>query len=399
MIYKEHTIELFINGQKADLESQKSLNLRFQNVLFNPEKISSSQAEYSFEFELPSTPANDKIFDFANNLSKVGKFRSRLNAEVYADGTPIFNGTLTLNGYKDKQYKCNLVSVKVYSVDEIFGDSKLSDINNWYINFFGPPTIDAYNRNPNTKVVFPLISYGAFQKSPVYSDEVGKTYTSKYDMDEYNRWYVESFYPSLNMLETIKKAFEYKGYKVGGDAFTDPILKEIFMSTNLADGQSPVYNLGNPNFGKLSVTTTFTTTDVGYIQDLKYPYYKVAEYVLSSESGVTLNGDDKFNFERVQIYDMLEEGSVTVNLNRMGASASYMYQPDEHLIVIPADGFYKIHMNLVTAQLIGAGEEINHIVSGDTRKPTQYTSVVNAASVFPMVFRVTAEETTNVTMP
>ena len=399
MIYKSHTIELFINGQKADLESQKSLNLRFQNVLFNPEKISSSQAEYSFEFELPSTPTNDKMFDYANNLSKVGKFRSRLNAEVYADGTPIFTGTLTLNGYKDKQYKCNLVSVKVYSLDEIFGDSKLSEIDNWYIHFNGPPTIDAYNNNPNTKVVFPLISYGAFQKSPVYSDEVGKTYTSKYDMDEYNRWYVESFYPSLNMLETIKKAFEYKGYKVGGDAFTDPVLNEIFMSTNLADGQSPVYNLGNPNFGKLSITTTFTTTDVGYIQDLKYPYYKVAEYMFDSESGLTLNGngDDKFNFERVQIYDMLDEGSVTVNLNRMGANASYIYQPDEHLIVIPADGFYKIHMR-ATASLMNPGEVISHTVDGNERKPTQYTSVLNATSVLPPAFKITAEETTNVTM-
>ena len=399
MIYKEHTIELYINGQKADLESQKSLNLRFQNVLFNPEKITSSQAEYSFEFELPSTPVNDKIFDFANNLSKVGKFRSRLNAEVYADGAAIFAGTLTLNSYKDKQYSCNLVSVKVYSLDEIFGDSKLSDIDNWFIHFNGPPTIDAYNRNPNTKVVFPLISYGAFQKSPVYSDEVGKTYTSKYDLDEYNRWYVESFYPSLNVLETIKKAFEYKGYKVGGDAFTDPVLNEIFMSTNLADGQSPVYNLGNPNFGKLSVTTTLTTTGVGYVQDLKYPYYKVAEYLLDTNSGnsLTVDGEDKFNFEKVQIYDMLDEGSVTVNLNRMGANASYMYQPDEHIIVIPADGFYKIHMR-TTASLMNPGEVISHTVDGNERKPTQYTLKEHVLSAIPIIIQLTPEETENVTI-
>ena len=98
MIYKEHFLELFINGQKAELESQRSLNLRFQNVLFNPEKISSTQAEYSFEFELPSTPKNDKIFDYANNLSKLNKFRRRLNAEVYADGILIFEGTIVIHG-------------------------------------------------------------------------------------------------------------------------------------------------------------------------------------------------------------------------------------------------------------------------------------------------------------
>ena len=81
MLFKEHFVELYINKHKADLESQKSLNLRFNNVLFDPAKISSTQADYSFEFELPATPNNDKIFDYANNLSKVGKFRSRFDAD------------------------------------------------------------------------------------------------------------------------------------------------------------------------------------------------------------------------------------------------------------------------------------------------------------------------------
>ena len=57
---------------------------------------------------IPSTPNNDKIFDYANNLSKLNKFRCRFDAEVYGDGTLIFEGTLTLNGFKDKKYKCNL---------------------------------------------------------------------------------------------------------------------------------------------------------------------------------------------------------------------------------------------------------------------------------------------------
>ena len=141
MVYKEHLIELWVNGKKLELESQKSLNLRFQNVLFNPEKITSTQAEYSFEFEVPSTPNNDKIFDYANNLSKLNKFHSRWNAEVYADGTIIFEGSLTLNSYKNKMYKVNLVSIKNYSLDDIFGDDVMYDISGtredqkWYIDF------------------------------------------------------------------------------------------------------------------------------------------------------------------------------------------------------------------------------------------------------------------------
>ena len=81
MVYKEHYIEIFVNGHSLELESQDSLNLRFQNTIYDPEKISSTQAEYSFEFEIPSTPVNDKIFDYANNLAKINKFRCRFNTE------------------------------------------------------------------------------------------------------------------------------------------------------------------------------------------------------------------------------------------------------------------------------------------------------------------------------
>ena len=356
MIYKEHFIELYINKEKADLESQKSLNMRFQNVLFNPEKISSSQAEYSFEFDLPSTPTNDKIFDYANNLSKVGKFRSRLDAEVYADGSPIFVGTLTLNGYKDKKYSCNLVSVKVYSLDDIFGDAKLTDIDNWKIDFSGATTINEINQTLETDVVFPLVSYGAFQKTPILSDEIGNDYTSKYDLDEYNRWYVESFYPSLSMLETIKHAFQYKGYNVGGDAFNDMFLKEIFMSTNLADGQSPEYNVGNPMFGKVNLNVSWHADgNPGYVQDLVYPYFKMSGYIDYAQTQ-PLVVDPVFNFTAVQLYDILQEGSVSSD------EYCYMYQPDEHVIVIPADGFYKIDLSisgsLVTNSAMTAAQKV-----------------------------------------
>ena len=374
MIYKSHFIELFVNGQKMDLESQKSLNLRFNNVLYDPEKISSNQAEYSFEFELPSTPTNDKVFDYANNLSKLNKFHSRWNAEVYADGTVIFEGSLTLNGFKDKKYKCNLVSVKVYSLEDIFGDDVLTDIP-WEIPFDGAGnsgyTIDYYNSQTDGKVMFPLICYGAFQKGSSYSDDVASDYTSKFDLDNYNRWYVESFYPSLNMLETIKKAFEYKGYAVGGDAFQDVALKEIFMSTNLADGQSPNYNLGNEKFGKIKIranwtnpldeTTGWSPKEYGYEQELKFPYFKSGPMYWDFRYGDPIEHDPDYNFKEVKLYDMLSEndgGTVT-----MFSQSSYMYNPGEHLIVIPADGFYKIKMeysaNLLTTSALTATQWVH----------------------------------------
>lgn len=341
MVYKEHYIEIYVNGKLLELESQDSLNLRFQNTIYDPEKISSTQAEYSFEFSIPSTPNNDKIFDYANNLSKLDKFRARFNAEVYGDGTLIFEGTLTLNGFKEKKYQCNLVSVKVYSLEEIFGDAVLTDVP-WSIYFEGAGTtantINYYNQLSSEKIKFPLISYGAFQKSPYNEDDVAKDYTPKYDIDKYNRWYVESFYPSLNVLEYIKKAFNWKGYTVGGDVFNNPFLSNIYMSTNLADEQDPEYNVGNPKFGSVDLTATLTTdNNGGYGQELHFPYYRIS----AKESNTTYDVATEYNFKDIELYDILT-GSVTV------ARATYMYQPDEHIIVIPASGFYKIELSANT---------------------------------------------------
>lgn len=346
MIYREHLIEIYVNGEKLELENQRSINLRLNNVLFNPEKVSSTQADYSFSFKLPSTPKNDRILNYANSLSKLNKFNVRYNAQVYADGKEIFHGSLVVKGHEGKQYNVNLVQVKMNSIDDIFGDSKLTEIP-WFVPFDGASTINAMNADNTSKVTFPLVSYGAFQKEPVSKDEVANTYTSKFDIDKYNKWWVESFYPSLNMMETVKKAFEWKGYTVHGDAFTDPILSEVFMSTNLASEQIPTYNLGNPRFGKVQLATTMTTSGNGYEQELEFPYFDV--FNARGQFGGQTNDRtvEAWNWQNIKVYDILKSGSTSIN-------DTYMYDPNEKLIVIPADGFYKIDLQ-VSSRLTTTG--------------------------------------------
>ena len=338
MIYNVNFVEILVNGKKLELENQESLGIRMNAVITDPTKIASNQGEYSYEFELPATPYNNTIFDYANNLSKLNKFHQRYNAEVYADGSLIFTGSLTINSFKDKKYKVNLVSVKVYSLEDIFGDDTMDKIKGFTMPFDGVDTINARNAMLDTEVVFPFVSYGAFQKSPYNQDDVAKDYTSKYDLDEYNRWYVESFPPSANMLATVRHAFEYKGYAVGGDVFQNTYLKDIYLSTNLADGQIPEYNVGNPRFGAVELSTQFTTANrAGYGQELHFPYY----CVYAKESTTTFDVEKEYNFKDIELHDLLDSGgTVTV------ASPSYMYQPNEHIIVIPADGFYKIEMSV-----------------------------------------------------
>lgn len=341
MVSNVHYIELYIQGHLMELESQESLNLRINNVLFNPTKTTTSQAEYSYSFEIPSTPSNDKVLNYANNLSRTNKFHARYSAQVYGDGKLIFEGSLTVQKYdaNDKMYTCNLVNIKINSLEDIFGDTKMTDLH-WDIDFDGAPTINSVNSDYGTAYYFPLVSYGVFQKTYVSRDEVGATYTPKHTMDKYNRWWVESFYPSLNVVETLRRAFESKGYIVGGSAFSDPNIKYIYASCNLASEQSPIYNLGNPKFGSLSLSATMSTTGkTAYEQQLSYPYFKVSGITYVNQG---FTRETKYNFEAIDMFDILGNGTVTIN------NPTYMYDPNEKVVVIPASGFYKIELSATT---------------------------------------------------
>jgi hypothetical protein len=350
MLIKNHLIELIVNGKSVDLEGEDSLGIRFNEVLYDPEKIGSTSASYSFEFQLPATRNNNKILDYANVLSKNGKFHQRYDAEVEADGSIIFKGTLVINSYKDNKYSCNLVDVKTYSLEEIFGDATLNKIP-WNIEFSGVTSINDYNQN-STEVKFPLVSYGVFAKDPYNSDEVYDDYTSKFVIDKWNKWYVQSFFPSHNMMETVRKAFEWKGYQVFGDALVDDTLKNIYMSTNLADDQDPAYNIGNPAFGKVNLSTYASFNGAGYMQELQFPY----EHVQLGSFSET-EEQEYYNFDNVMIYDLLSSGVTSNHL------PSYMYQPNEHCIVIPQSGWYMIELTGNTSISSGSFQAALHVVN------------------------------------
>ena len=366
MIQKNHKVNLVVNNQMVELENEKSLNLRMNNILYDPTKISSTQAEYSFSFDIPITPNNTRIFDFANILSKVNKFTKLYEAVVYGDGNEIFRGQLKIASIEDSRFKCNLVSVKVNKIEDIFGDSTMNQIS-WYVPYEGIDTIDSVNKDMTTNYYFPLVCYGVFQKKPraTYANEYN-AYSSKYLFDKYNLWYAETFTPSVKLTELIKKMFEQKGYNVTGDIFEDDIAKDIYLSTHLADKQIPVYNIGNPILGAIDVNFKMWTgaswryqdadgkvfssghtshSSLGY--NLTYPY-DYAGYV---------DGSKTYNFTQVSITDVFDIASKFNKESpdqRPGIKLLYgteFSQNNDNLyrdgyIVIPADGAYKIEMDI-----------------------------------------------------
>lgn len=350
-INKTHEVNIFINDERADIFSQDSLNLRFNNTFADPSKISTIQTEYSFSFTLPITKTNDKIFDYANILSKRNKFNKRFKTHVNVDGILIFDGELILQSITKEGYKCNLYINRLNTIDKIFGDTTLNQITNWKIQYNQNETINNINsiqdiNYDNADVFFPLVSYGMFQKKPTSNE----TYTSKHLIDDYATLYNENFYPSHNLLKLVEKCFEHKGYTVDGDIFDDEVLKRIYISTNLADEQDPLYNYGNNDMGKVALSFEWTNYDKvldgtsvkqEYIfraatsidVDLDVPKFSVG----AGTDGVTYN-----NWTTNNVYDIWS--SQLIKNIEFQTPNNILWR--ENRIVAPTNGFYKIRLEL-----------------------------------------------------
>ena len=370
-IHKIHEVNIYINDIRADIYSQDELNLRFNNTFADPSKIQTIQTEYSFTFTLPITPTNEKIFDFANIPSKRNKFNKRFVTHVNVDGILIFDGELILQSVNKEGYKCNLYINRLNTVDKIFGETKLNEITDWEIDYDQEISINEYNGIDDIKydtsdVFFPLVSYGMFQKLPKEDSEF---YTSKFDIDNYNRIYNENFYPSLNLLKIVEKCFNLKDYEVDGDIFDDDILKRIYVSTKLGNEQDPIYNYGKPSMGKSKISFNYSNrnsvdvemggsrvatdnkaTNVSY--DLETPKFMVGR---NSETDETY-----YNWTSNNVYDIWSADSSFLTITpdtafSGGRENKILWR--ENRFVAPTNGYYKIDLN-ITLQLEGNAFEV-----------------------------------------
>lgn len=338
-IKKIHQIELWVNNKLVDIYSQDDLNLRFNNSFVNPEKIETIRTEYSFSFSLPITKNNRQIFDYADTLAKRGKFNKRFPTHLNVDGLLIFDGELILTAVDDNGFKCNLYINKLNTIEKIFGESVMTDITDWKMDYNQAETINTVNSGNKTypqDVFFPLVSYGMFQKLPYNSEQ--SLYTSKHLFDQYNRFYNENFYPSFNLLRLVEKCFEHKGYTVDGDIFDDDVLRKIYTSVKLKQNQDPLYNYGG-DMGKLHMAFTYCNSDktndnrdTHIMVDLKEPMFQCK----SANPPQT-----EYNLTTMNVYDVFN-GSY-LNFTEVPTN-EILWR--ENRIVAPCDGYYKIKLNL-----------------------------------------------------
>ena len=345
-------IEISIDKQIIELSDNASITL--SSTLRTIGRIETLDGEYSFSFDIPTTPKNNKIVGFKNDLDTLNKFNANYKVLINIDDAQIFEGSLLINSITKDSYSCNVYINKINTISEIFGDTRLTDIQ-WEIDYQQDITINEENAKENPEVIFPLISYGQFQKE----QKDGK-YTSIFSIDETTKLYNENFLPCPNLLTLVKKCFELKGYNVEGDFFQDENIKKIYLSTNISDKQDFLYPYGIhtvKSMGYCQVNGFFTnyySNSTGYHQcpcvqyDLENPQFRVKDNTNNIEYNWT-----KYNsyniFNQIANYPNTGYGSFNV-INPDGKDKTSMWKKNR--IVIPTDGYYKVSLKFENATYV-----------------------------------------------
>ena len=162
-----YRVDLYINGQKADLFQDESIemNLSVQNV----NDISKVFGDYSQSFSIPASVANNAIFKHYYNVDISGSFDAlvRTNAFIEINNNLYKSGTLELEtvqmrGGEPYAYQVGFYS-KVTSLKDSFGEDQLNDLDLSALDHTYNDTniqagLDGFVSGTDSSIIYPLIS-------------------------------------------------------------------------------------------------------------------------------------------------------------------------------------------------------------------------------------------------
>lgn len=150
-------LQLFINGQQCDLKGDENISIDY--AMFSIEDISKRKGSRSFNFELPKTLNNSRIFKVSEQVNNSTTLPyTKLTARLLDNGVDLGIKFAELTAVK-KGYSINLYGDNAGFFDIIknalLTDLDLSDLNHTY----NIATIFASRLN-DTGYIYPIINYG-----------------------------------------------------------------------------------------------------------------------------------------------------------------------------------------------------------------------------------------------
>ena len=233
-----YRVDLYINGQKADLFPDESIeiNLSVQNI----KDISKVFGDFTNSFSIPASKANNKIFKHYYNVDIDGGYISNLrtNAFIEVNNNLFRTGVLELESVqiKDSQpyaYQVGFYS-NVTSLKDTFGEDKLNDLDlsaqdHQYNDTNIATGFNSYVSGTDNSIVYPLISPAAnWYYNSVGNDHTPSNIYYQSGHPEHGVFYYD-FKPAIK-LQKIIDAIEAKyGIEFQSDFFASADFGKLFM--------------------------------------------------------------------------------------------------------------------------------------------------------------------------
>lgn len=229
--------ELFIEGQKADINEQISVQLTF--AIDDVANFASRETSFSKQIVLPGTAANHSIFGHIYEMGSNNPFSpgqpnigaafnvaQTSRAELRLNGLLVLRGVFRVTGIIKEgdfiEYEGALFGELSGLMSEI-SNKKLEDLDfSDYDHTLTHTNIsDSWDNVPGSGYFYPLIDYGLYRETAVLSGL----------NDDYE---IGTFRPAFYVKEYIDKMFEAAGYTYDSNFFDSAYFKSLIIPHNQA---------------------------------------------------------------------------------------------------------------------------------------------------------------------
>jgi hypothetical protein len=228
--------ELFIEGQRADINDKISIQLTY--AIDDIRNFASRETSFSKQIVLPGTGNNNTIFGHiaemgSNNVFSPGQpnigaafnVAQTSRAELKLNGLSVLKGVFRLTGIIKEgemlEYEGALFGELSGLMAEI-SNKKLEDLDfSAYDHTLSHTVIsNSWDNTPGSGYFYPLIDYGSYRETQIIANS-----------GDYN---IGTFRPALYVKEYIDKMFEAAGYTYESDFFNSAYFKSIIIPHNQA---------------------------------------------------------------------------------------------------------------------------------------------------------------------
>lgn len=233
-----YRVELYIDGQRADLFQDESIeiNLSTQNI----KDISKVFGDFTNSFAIPTSTTNNAIFKHYYNVDVFGGFDAKIRVDAFIEvNNNLFRtGVLELESVQIKKGQPYSYSVGFYSnvtsLKDKFGEDKLNDLNlsaqdHSYNDTNIVAGLDNFVSGTDSSIIYPLISpvrNWYYNSNPSITQEDNIFYHN--DSHEHGVFYYD-LKPAIK-LQKIIDAIETKyGMTFQSDFFDSADFGKLFM--------------------------------------------------------------------------------------------------------------------------------------------------------------------------